>query len=161
MQPWPGRKHMCGGQLAPSSAISTLGGISRTPVAFSPSPHRRAALHYFPTTPPQPAADPELERSRFLSDSRARARDRLARGNDAVGLANAVVELATVKGEADPEALTEMVDAIHTGGHAAPGHSQEFEEQILSLVTTQLAWSRSGITTIDDLTALSCERGKA
>ena len=33
-------------------------------------------LHYFPTTPPQPAADPELERSRFLSDSRTRALDR-------------------------------------------------------------------------------------
>ena len=46
---------------------------------------------YFPTTPPQPAADPELERSRFLSDSRTRALDRLARGNDTIGLANAAV----------------------------------------------------------------------
>ena len=107
-------------------------------------------LRYFPTTPPQTAADPELERSRFLSDSRARALDRLARGNDAVGLANAVVALATVQGEADPEALAEMVDAIHT--ETRPD-SQEFDEQILSLLTTQLAWTHAGISTIDDLTA--------
>ena len=43
---------------------------------------QEGCTRYFPTTPPQPAADPELERSRFLSDSRARALDRLARGND-------------------------------------------------------------------------------
>ena len=114
-------------------------------------------LHYFPTTPPQAAADPELERSRFLSDSRTRALDRIARGNDAVGLATAVIALATVQGEADPEALAEMVDAIHT----ETADSREFDEQILSLLTTQLAWTHSGITTINDLTALFCERGKA
>ena len=114
-------------------------------------------LHYFPTAPPQPAADPELDRSRFLSDSRARALDRLARGNDTVGLANGVVALATVKGEADPEALAEMVDAIRT----ETADSREFDEQVLSLLTTQLAWTHSDITTINDLTALLCERGKA
>ena len=104
---------------------------------------------YFPTTPPQPAADSELERSRFLSDSRTRALDRIARGNDTVGLATAVIALATVKGEADPEALAEMVDAIRT----ETADSREFDEQILSLLTTQLAWSHSGISTINDLTA--------
>ena len=114
-------------------------------------------LHYFPTTPPQAAADPELERSRFLSDSRTRALDRIARGNDAVGLATAVIALATVQGEADPEALAEMVDAIHT----ETADSREFNEQILSLLTTQLAWTHSGLSTIEDLTALLCERGKA
>ena len=117
-------------------------------------------LRYFPVTPPQPAADPELERTRFLSDSRTRALDRIARGNDAAGLANAVVVLATVQGEADPEALAEMVDAIHTEIDE-PSLRHEFDEQILSLLTTQLAWPDAGITTIDDLTALSCERGKA
>ena len=121
---------------------------------------REGRLRYFPTAPPQTAADPELEQSRFLSDSRARALDRLARGNDAAGLANAVVVLATVKGEADPEALAEMVDAIRAET-AEPGARQDFDEQILSLLTTQLAWTHAGITTIDDLTALLCERGKA
>ena len=81
----------------------------------------------------------------------------MARGNDTVGLANAVVALATVQGEADPEALAEMVDAIHT----ETADSREFDEQILSLLTTQLAWTHAGLTTINDLTALLCERGKA
>ena len=126
-------------------------------MGFSPSPRRRAACATSLPLPHKPAADPEWERSRFLSDSRARALDRLARGNDTVGLANGVVALATVQGEADPEALAEMVDAIRT----ETADSREFDEQVLSLLTTQLAWTHAGLTTIDDLTALSCERGKA
>ena len=115
-------------------------------------------LHYFPTTPPQAGGRPRTGNEAVSSATPgARALDRIARGNDAVGLATAVIALATVQGEADPEALAEMVDAIHT----ETADSREFDEQILSLLTTQLAWTHAGITTIDDLTALSCERGKA
>ena len=53
-----------------------------------------------------------------------------------------------MKGEADPEALAEMVDAIRTETAESDGH-QDFDEQILSLVTTKLAWTHSGLSTID------------
>ena len=147
---WP--KGICAARnRRPSSSDLNAGRNIKNPGGLLAISAQEGRTRYFPTAPPQPAADPELERSRFLSDSRTRALDRLARGNDTVGLANAVIALATVQGEADPEALAEMVDAIHTET-AEP--SREFDEQILSLLTTQLAWTHAGISTIDDLTAL-------
>ena len=138
----------------------TAGRRIKNPGGLLAAAARDGKTHYFPLRPPETAADPELARTLFLGGCRDGALKRLAAGADAFTLANTVLTLATVRNTADPAALAVMVEAVRReiiDSELRLG----FEEQLLSLAGTQLAWISCAFSSIDDITAAAGDRRKA
>ena len=75
---------------------------------------------------------------------------RLAGGSDTAGVASLIVDLATVTDAPDHDALADMVAAVRIE-LVSSDRVDEFDDDLLSLLTSRLAWRDAGITSIDDI----------